>query len=92
MIHHQVHQMYCKNSSASFYFDSVAKSSLLTSPFISLWKLIVEAWVDKFIRKKDCSSIEKHQFKPTYMAIPQGEVEGQIASTERHNNMVLAYI
>ena len=43
------------------------------------------------MHKKDSSSIEKHQFKPTYKVIPQGETEGQIALTERHNKMVLAF-
>ena len=58
MIHHQVHRMCRKYSPASFYLNSLtmAKSTLLTSLFISLWKFKVEVWLDK--------CIEKYQFKP----------------------------
>ena len=42
------------------------------------------------MHKKDSSSIEKHQFKPIGR-FHKEKLRGQIASTERHNNTVLAY-
>ena len=66
----------------------MTKSTLQTSPFVLLWKLIVEVWVDICIRKiVSAREISIQANRP----IPQGKAEGANHSTDRHNNTALAY-